>query len=312
MYRCDRNKKPSRFKENDMITKLYDSHAWIRYTRILWLMMMLIPFLSCGTYELESGRRDREIVIDGKTPDWHGQLLYDEEDQISLGLMNDDTDLYICVLIEHPMLQRQVMTQGLTLWFDREGGTQKIFGIRYPLGMRPSTEREGGEMTESQGRPRSVSPSEMRNPTQENADLGRAQERFKQSGGYLELLFPKQDEKRRMPSDEAGGIRAVAEASSGMLVCEFKVPLRSGDGSSYGIEVDAGSRIGIGWEVPKPERGYFSQRRAPGAGSGMGGRGGMGGNPGMGGGMRPGMRPQTADGLNLWAHVQLAASDGGS
>ena len=288
-----------------------------RFPRVLALMMTSVLLVSCGTYELESGWRDRDIVIDGKTSEWHGQLLYDEEDHISLGLMNDESDLYICVLVEHPVLQRQVMAQGLTIWFDPGGKIKKTFGIRYPLGMRALVDR--GERAEEEN-PRKSRPEFPRgagNPLQGGEEPERMQELFQRTTGQMEILFPNQGLEQRVSVDEVSGIQVAVEASSGMLVCELKVPLQRGSGASYGIQADAGSRIAIGWETPKPDRGDFGGRRPSGGRSGMGGRGGMGGmNPGMGGGMRPdmggGMRPQMTGALKVWAHVQLAASDGNS
>ncbi len=42
------------------------------------------------------------------------------------------TFLYICAVVENPLVRMRVMRQGLTVWFDPEGGRKKTMGIRFP------------------------------------------------------------------------------------------------------------------------------------------------------------------------------------
>jgi len=105
---------------------------------ILLFFSFLLVGCSNGKLELNSDWRDREISVDGKNADWLGAMLFFEEDNISVGLLNDENFFYICMIAEDQFIRAQVMRQGFTLWFDPEGGKKKTFGIKYPLGMQAS------------------------------------------------------------------------------------------------------------------------------------------------------------------------------
>ncbi len=169
------------------------------------LILFLFLLVGCGNSKLElnSNWRDREITVDAKSADWRGAMLFFEEDNVSVGLLNDENFFYICLIVEDQFVRAQVMRQGFTLWFDPEGGKEKTFGIKYPLGMQAS--RTGMRRDEqSMERSRQVS----RRPMIE-----------------LEILGPGKDEVKKMPVAEAKGIDINIEFSSGMLVYELKVPL---------------------------------------------------------------------------------------
>ena len=42
-------------------------------------------------------------------------------------------------------LQRLVLHEGLTWWFDREGGGKRSFGVRYPVAAPGARSQEGAE-----------------------------------------------------------------------------------------------------------------------------------------------------------------------
>ena len=103
----------------------------------LFSILLLLTFLlvGCGSSQLElnSNWRDREITVDGKNTDWLGAMLFFEEDNVSVGLLNDENFFYICMIAEDQFMRTQMMRQGFTLWFDPDGGKEKTFGIKYPL-----------------------------------------------------------------------------------------------------------------------------------------------------------------------------------
>ena len=104
------------------------------------LLFLTLLLVGCGNSKLElnSNWRDREITVDGKNADWLGAMLFFEEDNISVGLLNDENFFYICMIAEDQFIRAQVIRQGFTLWFDPDGGKEKAFGIKYPVGMQAS------------------------------------------------------------------------------------------------------------------------------------------------------------------------------
>lgn len=261
---------------------------------ILFLLTLL--FVACGSIELNSIWLDREVTVDGKHGEWLNALMYFEEENVSLGLLNDENFMYICLIAEDPMIRNQIMMQGLTLWFDPNGGKEKIFGIQFPISMPE------GEMQQRGMQARDV----QMKPERDEQDPERRRQIPTRQMTELEILGPGKDESTRMLITEAVGINVGIRASSGMLVYELQVPLQLTEEFPYAIGAEAGNAIGIRLETPKINR----QNMGRGMVGGMpgGGRGGMGGMPG-GGGMRGGgMRPRMPEPLKIRAKIQLASN----
>ncbi len=257
---------------------------------VMFSILILFSFLlvGCGHSQLElnSNWRDREITVDGNNADWLGTMLFFEEDNVSVGLLNDENFLYICMIAEDQFMRTQVMRQGFTLWFDPDGGKEKTFGIKYPLGMQAGGRR-------------------MRIDEQ---SMERSRQAPRRPMIELEILGPGKDELKKMPIAEAKGIDIIVEFSSGMLVYELKVPLIQSEQYPYAIGAEAGSSVGIGFETPKMKRSDMRRQMSGGRGGGgtMGGmRGGAGGR-GMSGG---GRRSQMPKSLKIWTVVQLASNN---
>jgi len=247
---------------------------------ILFLLTFLL--VGCETLELNSNWLDREITVDGKEDDWLGTMIYLEKDNISLGLLNDENFMYICLIAENEYIRAQVIRLGFTLWFDPNGGKKKTFGIKFPIGMQAS------------GLPGSMRRSEQ--------DPERLREAPRKPMTDLEIIRPGKDESIRMPIGEAKGININVEFSSGMLVYELKVPLVHSAQYPYAVGAEAGKPVGIGLETSKFKRQNVRSTTGSGRGGmgGMRGRSGGRGMPGMG--RRPQMQP-----LKVWATVQLAS-----
>jgi len=101
--------------------------------------------LGCGKAELESRWRDREVAIDGSSADWDGALVSINDGAMDVGLLNDDQNLYICLVAATRDDQIQMMAHGFTIWFDPDGGTEKTFGIRFPGGLVSSGQKKRGQ-----------------------------------------------------------------------------------------------------------------------------------------------------------------------
>lgn len=97
--------------------------------------LLLIAVSGCGGEKIESRRLDREVAIDGTTADWDGALRNLDERPVSIGVMNDDESLYLCIVTDDEALVRQVVMQGLTTAFVPEGTKEDdAFRIRFPVG----------------------------------------------------------------------------------------------------------------------------------------------------------------------------------
>lgn len=273
------------------------------FFRICALGLLTFYFTSCANLQFQSGWRDRDINIDGRSDDWVGSLTYMDKQNISLGVLNDTDYLYVCLAAEDQAVISRILRQGMILWFDPEGGKEKTFGIKYPIG------RQGMQQ------------GEMMRPDNE-ADRQKMRRAMMAISNELEIL---QQSKVpiRTSIENLKGIEVFLKRSTGLIVYEIKIPLQENQDLPFAIGAKEGSEIGIGIEVPKMT---MNMNRAAGGmggrgggmgGGGMGGRGGgMGGRgDGMGGGgmggRSGGMGGQRANmqkGIKIWTTVQLAST----
>ncbi len=262
-----------------------------RYSAFLLIAFLsLFMQITCSTLRLESTWKDRDIALDGKGGDWLGTKYYFEDLAISVGLINDTQYLYVSVMTENPMVQAQIMRQGLTIWLDPKGGKDKTFGIKFPLG-RKGEEPEGERMD----------PRDMMDEMAREEMMQKLQESMTE----LEVLGPDGKVLEKMDTENARGIDVKMRIAGGSFVYELKVPLTSSEEYPHAIGVKAGDVIGVGFLSPKLEmsrpRGMRGGGRMPGGGGMPPGGGGMGGMGGFG------MRPMMPQELKIWAKVQLAS-----
>jgi hypothetical protein len=254
---------------------------------MLGLLFLLLPLIvaGCGkTYEFESTWRERTITVDGNNEDWEGITSYVDAAKISVGLLNDENYLYVNLVLWEPMQQMQAMGQGLTLWFDPEGGDEKTLGIRYPLGGM------GGMMRPGRG---GQDRDEMREEMREN---------YLAAATELELLGPRDIDRHRYDLAEAHGVEVRVNPTKESLIYELKVPLTKSAQEKFALGADGGEPIGVTLETPKTERPEMSGG-FPGGGGGRSGGGGRGGGRMPGGGRRSPPEP-----LEVQAKIRLATA----
>jgi hypothetical protein len=247
---------------------------------------------GCGQLELQSRQKDRDITIDGDVSDWKGALEFVEDGGFSIGLMNDDENLYVAIVGADREVERQIMLSGLYVWFDENGKQAKNFGVHYPIGLR---ETEGSPM------PPRVRPDSLMTL-------------FIDSTRELMLFSPKDGSWQRARTGTLVDVDAAAGQENYALALELKIPLARHDTGGFGVGAQPGDVVGLGLETPEikieqPER----QHRPPEGGPGGGVGGGM---PGIGGGGPPGMggpgdegkeRPSPPKAMKLWVKVALSA-----
>lgn len=246
-----------------------------------------------GTKSMQSRVPDRAVTIDSHVDEWTSELTSFEDDAISVGVRNDDTSLYVAAMISDPELVRHVMVRGLVLWLDPDGGTDEVFGIQYPIGLRGN---RLGEWT-SEGRPLDDGWETMRT-------------HFEASLSELEIRGT-DGQRVRQSVDAGAGIQASANLEgAGTLTYEVKLPLQLGDTSTHAVGAAPGAKIGVGWVIPEVDRGAMRRQRPNdrppgGRGGGMRGARPPGGGP-LGSVRGRGLRPAS---LELWAEVTLATPE---
>jgi hypothetical protein len=267
----------------------------MRRTRTtLWIALVIAGtgLFASARQRIDSQWRDREIAVDGDSGDWPGPLRpLEDKHPIVAAASNDDQFLYVVLSTSDAAVRRQILRQGLTVWFDPGGGDKKHFGIKFPVGGlgQDAPARQRGGFRE----PRGGGSSDPGGQTPQADQLD--------PPNRLEIYGPQKGDAHSFVTEMAPGIAVKIGQAEGRLVYELKVPLTRTADRPYAIEAKPGAALGLGLETPKAER-----PQGPGFG-GFGGRGGMGGR-GMGGGRgRESDRFEPPKPLKLWATIQLAA-----
>lgn len=260
-------------------------------------VFILVVLSACATLLINSDWKTDEVVVNGELDEWRGRLYFIEDENFSMGIRNDEQYLYLCFAADNQFIGGMIFARGLTFWFDPKGGKNKIFGIRFPIGISenrsehlPLTEEERQTFNDS-----------LRQRTQED------RERFMNNMlKEVVILDPEKDAEIQIPIEELRGIELKIDAASGLFVYELRVPLTFDEGIPYAIGISPGQNLGVGIEIPKMDRSAMRGQRPPG---GMGGRGGMDRNMppgGMGGRGGFGSRPGIFNGMDFWVKIKLA------
>lgn len=273
----------------------------------LFLLISILCIFGCGRPNLFSAWRDREIVIDGKYTDWGNYTVYyNEKTRIVINLLNDRDYLYICLISRNREIETQLMDSGLILWLDPDGGVNKVFGIRFPVGMRamgmPINEPE-------ENRTKEWSDEEGREGIEKNARDREFEKRLEALEGLqekLEILTGALDKKNKgagqheLSLEESAkfGIEARIGRQNGYFVYELKVPLVKSSQHPYAIETKMDMPIGLGLEIGGAGLAMMDTRM----GGQMPPQGGR--MPEDRGGMSPGSGGEGS--LKLWATVTLS------
>jgi len=261
--------------------------------KVICILLAALVAVSCGGKELKSQWKDREIVIDGQTPEWYGAVTYLKDDKVSVGLMNDAEFLYVSFTASDRETQMQVLARGASLWFDPDGGNDRVFGVRFPLGLV-----EAGAPMPGMGMDRETPP--------EPHELVAA---YQRPDVEMEILHA-DDDPIRLKVIESPRIDVAVSDVQGVLVYELKVPLRD---LPHGIGAEAGATIGVRFQTQEIDREQLrEQMMAQGGTPPGGGRGDMGGRGTKRGGMGEGMggpHPDIPDPIDVSARVILASPE---
>jgi len=256
---------------------------------------------GCSSHVLESRWNEGPTTIDGIGAAWHDTLASLDDKKTFVGLLNDQDYLYVRLVTTNRDLESQIIRQGLTFWFDRDGGEKKNFGIRFPLGIYGS----GGMGGYGRGR--------------DDEQAYRRRDSIFVPVNDLEIFGPDQGEQHRLTFAKAKSIDARFHTSFDTLTYTLKVPISSSGYIPYSIGARPGTIVGVTIESSnnggggRPSEG--SGGEGGGRGGGYGGRGGygggLGGRGGYGGGGFGGRRSGAAGQskpFSQFMRVELASS----
>lgn len=268
---------------------------------VFFFALGISSIIGCSsTQQLTSKWIESSIHIDGSLRDWSDSTAFVEKDGIRYAVMNDGDYLYLCLLSSKAGLGRQILSRGMTVWIDPNGGEKKTIGLRFPIGMG--------------GMGRSEMPMRPQADEQGQQEV-RRDELERQTPNEFEYLGPGENDRQRVSRLQGQGVEMHLTATAERFLYELKIPLQYSSQHPYSAESHAGAKIGIGLEsntaTRMAEGAPGSEGRGEGTEGGRSGGGGgrsggrMSGGMGRGGGQRPGGSTAAVN-FSIWSHVQLA------
>ncbi|MBM4161978.1 MAG: hypothetical protein FJ217_12890 [Ignavibacteria bacterium] len=245
----------------------------------------LVILAACSSsLQVTSQWNTEDVIIDGRNVDWQSCPLYPHGTLASVGMKNDRDYLYVCLVTSNRSTQMQMLLLGFTVWFDPQGGKERSFGVRFPIGGLPPGRRI----------PTRIDPEELLRISQ----LAQRE---------LEILGPGKDQRQRFRDMELRGLDARLGFANGVLTYELKVALHRTADSPFGIGTEPLQALNVGFETGEPAAEGRGQPPTSGRAAATSPRGGRGGRstssePSATGGPAGDFEP-----LKFWASVQLAA-----
>lgn len=267
---------------------------------ILGLSAIMMIAIGCAQNSIKSTWRDTGIAIDGDQAEWSDDLVNPKLENFSLGVMNDDSHLFITFGTYDQSLAMKILRFGFTVWIDQQGKQNKTYGIKYPSGapIGRGNNSRGGGMRRS------------REP-----DLAGQLERLSASQPWIDIIGTDEALIERISIHDTSRIQvATALSSSGQFVYELRISMSELPGPSPSASASGDPIIlGIGFETsmrnPAIERPQQSGRRSGGGRPSGGGSGRRPGGRSRGG--RPGGAGanQILEPFEYWTKVDLARAN---
>ncbi|MBF0432142.1 MAG: hypothetical protein HQK83_12735 [Fibrobacteria bacterium] len=270
----------------------------MKATILFILPFFFILFTGCGEKELKSLWTDGAITVDGDIDDWITGTIYLKKLNAAFAVKNDSANLYLYLITRDRELKRRILNMGFTLWFGEENSKEKKSGLRFP-----------GRF---QGK---VSLKDMKNGPQDEEEMIAALEDI---NTRLDVVQTEDEKTKRIPLSRFGSsdIQAKLGYSKSNLICEIRMPFKSGDGKKALIEIVPGKTCMIGFVTNPIDKRLRNQQMNSAGRSGGGGRRGMGfDGDGIGGGGKMGGRSGKHGGNTIskeksfWAKVLLAETE---
>jgi hypothetical protein len=109
--------------------------------KIVFLAFLLIPYLAMAL--LPSGKDkgkhypahfNTNITVDGNAREWPDSLFTrDVDSKIVYAVVNDSSNLYVCIMLYDDKQQMKFFREGMEVWFDPGGKKSKAACVHYPL-----------------------------------------------------------------------------------------------------------------------------------------------------------------------------------
>jgi hypothetical protein len=241
---------------------------------------ILLSLTGCSVEQIKSSWVPNSPTIDGNLEDWKGATVVVFGDvQVSIGVGNDSSFLYIAGRIANTDIQRAIGQSGIVLWLDPDGRKGKDLEIHFPASKAARTDLNRGGFWDGLS----------------DEQRARAQEELKEMGKGVIVIDKRKVESHVYKDGNAEGFAGVIIESQGLVSFEARIPLRIERDFPEFAGIHPGTTVTIG--VGSGAHGFEGE--PPRGESGFSGSGGPPGNFLRGG-------PQSKEDKEIWLEVSLA------
>lgn len=253
----------------------------LKLTLILLIVLSFV-LIEAKTHKISSNITYDKIVIDGDLDEWFLDDLNILDDETAAGVCNDSDYVYLTLMISDQELQRQIMSMGMTVWFEEKGKKKEKIGVKYPAGMMASGPRDRFDPSEMGEERVRMDPNEMINSM----------------GDEFRLLTNDLEQSKNF--SEFPGLEAGISVLDQILIYEIQIPCDTNmilpvmikpdkDTIHLGVEISGSDQMKM-----HPPEGFSGDRGGPG---------------GRGQGNRPEMRRPEFKKREFWLKIKLAETE---
>ena len=133
-------------------SSLSDDQTYPDMRKLITISLLVVSFCAYGQKAKGPIMHWREYSAKDNAYPASDYFPLDKE-KIFCYLSNNDSSIYIDLIIPDPEVQRLILTFGMNIWIDNSGKEDKTMGVRYPLGstsVKADLNRKGEERSDSE------------------------------------------------------------------------------------------------------------------------------------------------------------------
>ena len=105
-----------------------------KISKLIALQLLILILASCASSNFyQSAYQSDPFNPDQVNKEWIGGTYTSPRQEMVYGMTNDESNLYLKLKVVDGRIQRKILMNGLTLWFDTDGKSKKKLGYAFPL-----------------------------------------------------------------------------------------------------------------------------------------------------------------------------------
>ncbi len=228
--------------------------------KISFTISIFLVITACSSSEFIVSGHAMDIKIDGSQEDWEGRLKYLEDKKLAVGFLNDNENLYFCLVSSDKATVMKIMSLGLTVWFNPKNGD--AIGLQYPQEKKNAS--TNGLI-------------DIKRNNQHRANFNMDANKMLQNQNEYLILDQDKNILHVAPISNKDGVELKITTTNQQFIYEARIPIANNPLAQVPIDVFPNEMLTITFESGEINMDLMKKNkemRNVGAGGGMGGQGG--------------------------------------